>query len=687
MDTRKLQQDPLDLVVIEEGEEDGEKIEGDKQEYYQNPQHKDPQVRLEYAVPAYAKALRQWERYIASLKPGEKSKILRPSLRRFAEEFQVDRMTLSRRLNGETQPHSIAHRDAQRLTWAEEVCLVDWIRQLERWNFPPLVSRVVDMAHEILKARGDYNPLGKHWIQKFFLRAPELNTRWSQPLDKDRCSGMTYEIVNDWFELIEGVQKEYHIEKADTYNMDEKGFNLGSIGKEKVACTKENVHVYINEPTNREWVSLIECISADGRILPVFIIFKAKIMLETWMLALEKEGKICLSDKGWTDNYLGLQWFKQVFHPQTKKTLKGEYRLLIVDGHASHVTSEVIIFCRQEKIILACLPPHTTHALQPLDVSFFLPLSNNYRRRLVKKFDMRKNVAVTKADFVEIYQAARQQIAKESTICHAWEKSGLFPADRNRILWKLNKPHEMENSGQTSCKASNKVQRPFTPPDVFAITSEGARISVRQTKTPQCKKDAIAIVHRIINNQHTLGDAIKLGKCLEITYAKVDILQITNKGLVEIENDKIKTGKRSTKQLGKGRIMGTEVLQERDRTAQAKEEAKKAKASDKLFLDSLTSMRMLWLEPKSQSPKKRPTLKPTQDQPATTIDSAPPLLAPLNKPNQTGDPVRMTQQGTKKAQKAQKAQKTPVAQATEAIDKEVVVVTRSGRRSKPKHRS
>jgi hypothetical protein len=132
MDTRKLQQDPLDLVVIEEGEEDGEKIEGDKQEYYQNPQHKDPQVRLEYAVPAYAKALRQWERYIASLKPGEKSKILRPSLRRFAEEFQVDRMTLSRRLNGETQPHSIAHRDAQRLTWAEEVCLVDWIRQLER---------------------------------------------------------------------------------------------------------------------------------------------------------------------------------------------------------------------------------------------------------------------------------------------------------------------------------------------------------------------------------------------------------------------------------------------------------------------------------------------------------------------------------------------------------------------------
>lgn len=107
-----------------------------------------------------------------------------------------------------------------------------------------------------------------------------------------------------------------------------------------------------------------------------------------------------LSDKGWTNNFLRLQWFKLVFNVYTKKQQKGEYRLLIIDGHASHITSEVIQFCRKEKIVLACLPPHTTHALQPLNVSFFLPLSNTYRRLLVQKFRFNKQVAVNKADFV-----------------------------------------------------------------------------------------------------------------------------------------------------------------------------------------------------------------------------------------------------------------------------------------------
>ncbi len=58
--------------------------------------------------------------------------------------------------------------------------------------------------------------------------------------------------------------------------MDEKGLTLGEAGKARVVCTKSHYQVYKTQDGNREWVTLIECISADERLLTPFIIFKGK---------------------------------------------------------------------------------------------------------------------------------------------------------------------------------------------------------------------------------------------------------------------------------------------------------------------------------------------------------------------------------------------------------------------------
>jgi hypothetical protein len=55
---------------------------------------------------------------------------------------------------------------------------------------------------------------------------------------------------------------------------------------------------------------------------------------------------------------------------------------LILDGHGSHVTMDFINYCDQNKILLAILPPHSTHTLQPLDVVIFKPLSTAYSKEL-----------------------------------------------------------------------------------------------------------------------------------------------------------------------------------------------------------------------------------------------------------------------------------------------------------------
>ena len=42
--------------------------------------------------------------------------------------------------------------------------------------------------------------------------------------------------------------------------------------------------------------------------------------------------------------------------------------LLLLDGHSSHFEPQSIEFAKENDIVIFCLPPHTTHECQPLDV-------------------------------------------------------------------------------------------------------------------------------------------------------------------------------------------------------------------------------------------------------------------------------------------------------------------------------
>ncbi|KAM4061768.1 DDE superfamily endonuclease [Hirsutella rhossiliensis] len=66
-----------------------------------------------------------------------------------------------------------------------------------------------------------------------------------------------------------------------------------------------------------------------------------KVHQASWYEAdVPKDWQIAVSDKGWTSDDLGLYWLKAVFDPYTRRLTVGTRRLLILDGHGSHVTPE-----------------------------------------------------------------------------------------------------------------------------------------------------------------------------------------------------------------------------------------------------------------------------------------------------------------------------------------------------------
>jgi hypothetical protein len=72
-----------------------------------------------------------------------------------------------------------------------------------------------------------------------------------------------------------------------------------------------------------------------------------------------------------------------VFNYTTKeKTLIRDRRLLIVDGHSSHVNLLFIEYADANRILLVVFPPHLTYRLQPLDIGLFLLLATYYSQAI-----------------------------------------------------------------------------------------------------------------------------------------------------------------------------------------------------------------------------------------------------------------------------------------------------------------
>jgi hypothetical protein len=134
------------------------------------------------------------------------------------------------------------------------------------------------------------------------------------------------------------------------------------------------------QPGNREWITIIKCINALGGDIILLIIFDAVMHQAAWYKddIILPEWSIGVSDNGWTNNEIGLTWLN-LFHEHTKDRTVGMHRMLVLDGHGSHISPEFDQFCMEHNNITLCMPAHSSHLLQPLDVGCFSPLKQAYR--------------------------------------------------------------------------------------------------------------------------------------------------------------------------------------------------------------------------------------------------------------------------------------------------------------------
>jgi len=221
--------------------------------------------------------------------------------------------------------------------------------------------------------------------------------------------------------------------------MDESGFMMGYAASSKVVdpAGKDKKH-FVTHDGGRKGVTVVECISAAGGIIPPMLILNGEYHQVGWHResTTPPDWTFAISKKGWIDEELALTWLRDIFEPSTRPTRLQQKRLLIVDGHNSHIQHDFVDFCVKSNIIALCLPSHSTHMVQPLDVGCFSPYKRYYG---VEVDNATRNgvTAINKTIFIDLLQKARRRTLIQSTILSAWRGAGLVPFDPDIVLTQL----------------------------------------------------------------------------------------------------------------------------------------------------------------------------------------------------------------------------------------------------------
>jgi hypothetical protein len=400
------------------------------------------------------------------------------SARNAARIYKVDPRTIKNRMLGVPARGSKAP-ISRNLLPGEELALLAHILRLDEQGFAPRKDQIKNAANNILSKRGK-EPVGKNWTSNFIKRHPELRTRRARTFDYKRHKAEDPRAIRAWFETYQSSRQKYGIVEDDVYNFDETGFGMGMLSPNTMVVTSSDrsAKPRIIQLGDRVWTTVIATVSATGWALPPYILFKGKQPKHGWgHLGSPDDWVIQGSERGWTNDTIGLQWL-EFFEKQTRTRAKGSHRLLVLDGHASHLAEPFNNYCYEHNIIPICMPPHTSHILQPLDVGCFGPLKQAYHKEL-EELSRNHVTHIDFADFLVLFKPAFESAMSLSNIQGAFRGSGLVPYNPAKILDTL-RPL-IENIGP-STPPENRLPPPYEPHTPMNIAESAAHTSHMRDK-------------------------------------------------------------------------------------------------------------------------------------------------------------------------------------------------------------
>jgi hypothetical protein len=267
----------------------------------------------------------------------------------------------------------------------EENALTIYITKMQEYGHPlsmqQLRLKVATITQERVTLFREGIP-GDSWIRWFKVRHPELTLRTSQGLEFGRARGLCPENVASFYRNLEQLYKTHNYLPNNIWNYDESGARVGRNGGGLVWAFRSSRIVHSLMPNECEWITVLSCINTSGQSIQGFFIYRGKRVMMNYIQHCKDGATMAMQPEGWMTAILFSTWishFIQSLQHRGGISLTNRY-LLIVDGHNSHVILEVVHKAMQVGLDLLTLPSHTSHHLQPLDVTISRPFKRAFKR-------------------------------------------------------------------------------------------------------------------------------------------------------------------------------------------------------------------------------------------------------------------------------------------------------------------
>ena len=137
-------------------------------------------------------------------------------------------------------------------------------------------------------------------------------------------------------------------------------------------------------------------------------------------------------ESGFMDSELFLKWFQRIFIVHARPSAENPV-LLLLDGHASHCSPQLIDCARENHVILLALALHTTHLCQPLDVCVYKVLKMNIGKQVKLGQALKGDLWIPKRNVPRILKESFEKSTSLAYIKSGFRKCRIFPFNPNAI--------------------------------------------------------------------------------------------------------------------------------------------------------------------------------------------------------------------------------------------------------------
>ena len=382
------------------------------------------------------------------------------SLRQAAREYAVPLTTLKRRVDGEVSIDAKPG-PATILTEEEEKKLYKYCLDMCDMGYGLTVEDLRTLAFCIAQSSGRPHPFrdgkaGRDWYEGFRRRFPLLVLRKEESLSYMRAKNANEKVIEDFFAKLAAILARLNIlsKPMHIYNADETGISKVHKPRTKVLAKRGVRTVWgLTSGERGRTHTLLLCGSAAGHWIPPLIIYPRARMSDSLKKGAPPGTCFETSPKGWINKEIFERWldFFVANIPSARPVL------LIYDGHASHLSIEVIEKARKNDIHLLCLPSHCTHILQPLDVSVMASLKSHFSKACKRFLVQNPGRAITEADIAGLVGEATTLALTPNNLLAGFCKSGIFPLNPGRITDRQSAPSKVFNDKDISTSSNSST--------------------------------------------------------------------------------------------------------------------------------------------------------------------------------------------------------------------------------------